>query len=160
MKTFKNYFYPIAVILFALLSVTFTSCSDDDDDSGSASDLVGTWESCLWIYQEKLDGKLVTDISDNDNNLRILFNEDGTYEVRCYENNKWEFDGSGTWSYKNGVLTINGDDSNGIELLDGTEKISVDLKNLKIIYEVTCNYTEFGKTYEVYERVDYRKISE
>ena len=159
MKTFKNYFYPIAVILFALLSVTFTSCSDDDDDSGSASDLVGTWQRVSTTFQQKVNGKITEEYTNNDNNFMIKFNADGTYETNEYDyyNNKWwGWDETGTWSYKNGKLTCC--------IIDDEiyyETITVkELTSSKVVVEGVDKYTENGKSYEEYYLEEYHKISE
>ena len=42
----KNYFYGLlAIVMVALLGVSFVSCNDDDDDNGpKISNIVGTWK--------------------------------------------------------------------------------------------------------------------
>ena len=41
----KKYFSFIAFAMMAVFSLAFVSCSDDDDEkTGSSSELVGTWE--------------------------------------------------------------------------------------------------------------------
>ena len=43
-KMKKNYFWSLlAIMLAAMLSFSFTSCSDDDDETVSNTSLVGTW---------------------------------------------------------------------------------------------------------------------
>lgn len=41
----KKYLYQIFVLILAITSLTFVSCSDGDDDEISSSNIVGTWEN-------------------------------------------------------------------------------------------------------------------
>ncbi|MGN1375826.1 MAG: hypothetical protein ACI4V5_04645 [Prevotella sp.] len=157
MKTLKNYFYPIAVILFALLSVTFTSCSDDDDDSGSASDLVGTWERVSLTFQQKVNGIVTEEYTTNNIKFMTKFNADGSYETAEYYNNKWSWDVTGTWSYKNGKITCCIIEEDDIYYVTSTVK---ELTSSKFVVEGVDKYTENGKSYEEYYLEEYRKISE
>lgn len=139
-----------------LMPISFTSCSDDDDEIGSVSELVGTWEIVSRTYQWKEDGKVVDEETDNENDRRITFNEDGTYQVSEYYN-KWYWDEAGTWSYENGKLTIR----STYEGESWSETATVkELTSSKLVLEYIDKYTEDGTSYEDYELSEYRKISE
>ena len=153
----KRYWH-IFWMLLCLLGVN-TACSDDDDDSGSASDLVGTWQRVYTTFQQKVNGKITEEDTNNENDFMIKFNADGTYETNEYDyyNNKWwGWDVTGTWSYKNGKLTCC-----IIEDEIYYETITVkELTSSKVVFEGVDKYTENGKSYEEYYLEEYHKISE
>lgn len=143
--------------IFMLLPISLVSCSDDDEESvGNKSDLVGTWESVSCTYQWKEDGVIVEEGTDSDNDMRIKFNEDGTYASAEYYNNKWNWEEEGAWNYKNGKITIR-------STYDGetySETFTVKtLTSSKLVVEFIDRYTEDGTSYEDYALWEYRKIS-
>ncbi len=143
--------------LLAIMFLGFSACSDDDEDGvGSASELVGTWEKVSCTYQWKENGKVVDEETDNENDRRITFNEDGTYQVSEYYN-KWYWDDAGMWSYKNGKLTIRSTYEG--ENWSGTATVK-ELTSSKLVFEYINKYTEDGTSYEDYELSEYRKISD
>lgn len=150
-----NFLWLISILM--LMPISFTSCSDDDDEIGSVSELVGTWEIVSRTYQWKEDGKVTEEGTESDNDLRITFNEDGTCKAAEYYNNKWNEDEPGTWSYKNGKITIR----STYEGESWSETATVkELTSSKLVLEYIDKYTEDGTSYEDYELSEYRKISE
>lgn len=150
-----NFLWLISILM--LIPISFTSCSDDDDEIGSASELVGTWEIVSRTYQQKEGGKVIEEGTENDNDSRVTFNEDGTCKVAEYYNNKWDWDQSGTWSYKNGKITIRITDEDESWSRTATVK---ELTSSKLVFEYINKYTKDGTSYEDYELKEYRKISE
>ncbi len=148
-----NFLWLIGLLL--LMPLGFTSCSNDDDEVGSASLLVGTWEIVSRTYQWKEDGKVVEEGSEHDNNSRITINEDGTYKVAEYYNGRWNWDEAGTWSYKNGKIMIR----STYEGFSRTVTVK-ELTSSQSLLEYIDKYIEDGISYEYYELSEYRKISE
>lgn len=144
--------------IFMLLPICLVSCSDDDEEGvGNKSDLVGTWESVSCTYQWKEDGVIVEEGTDSDNDMRIKFNEDGTYASAEYYNNKWDWEEEGTWNYKNGKITIRYEDEGESYSESATVKA---LTSSKLVIEYIDRYTEDGISYEDYALWEYRKISD
>lgn len=97
----KKVFSFLAIVMVALCAITFTSCSDDDDNKSgiSTSDVVGTWvttsfqaDNGTWVdLSNPLYSKLKAYAS---------FNSDGTYKG-------WGSlgTGTGTWKLKGNTLT-------------------------------------------------------
>ncbi|MDR0989338.1 MAG: lipocalin family protein [Prevotellaceae bacterium] len=137
--------------LLLLLPVGFGSCSDDDEGTGSASMLVGTWETVYQFLQEKENG-IVVDEEENTERVRVTFNEDGTYDSAEYYNGEWDWNFEGTWSYTNGKLTV----------IEDGDSFLLTVKTLtasKLVTEETARETYNGNTYEYYALTEFRKIS-
>ncbi|MDO4161325.1 MAG: hypothetical protein Q4D41_12815, partial [Prevotellaceae bacterium] len=90
------------LLLTAMLSFGFSACSDDDEDSGSSSSIIGTWSCYKDVYEDKETGDIETDYD-------------------CYEVIEFKSDGSGTreegmidmtWSVRNGRLYIYAESNN------------------------------------------------
>lgn len=113
----KKYFYLFFVALFATMSFTLTSCSDDDDEPNDPNNenIVGTWERATNIdddwwqkdyIQFKADG---TSISITD----VHFMGDSDVSVEY-----------GKWTKKGNNLTVKADklSDEGIDIDNGTIK--------------------------------------
>lgn len=116
-KKMKKYFYLFFVALFATMSFTLTSCSDDDDEPNDPNNenIVGTWERATNIdddwwqkdyIQFKADG---TSISITD----VHFMGDSDVSVEY-----------GKWTKKGNNLTVKADklSDEGIDIDNGTIK--------------------------------------
>lgn len=99
MKKYFKFFY---LALCAVLAISVTSCSKDDDEPERSSNIVGTWENV---------GELASAVGVTQ---YIQFNEGGVYyEVNVYpaslggevDVNKW------TWSLSGKTLKVNGESS-------------------------------------------------
>lgn len=153
----KNKFLWLTAILM-LLSVSFVACSDDEEESvGSVSELVGTWESVSYTYWWKENGNIVEEGTERESNIRVAFYEDGTCNSAEYYNGRWNWDEAGTWSYKNGKITIKR--TFGGESYSETSTVK-ELTSSKLVIEYIDKYTEDGISYEDYELSEYRKISD
>ena len=95
--------------------------------------------------------------TENDSDTRITFSEDGTCKTAEYYNNKWNWDETGTWSYKNGEITIRITYEGESYSETATVK---ELTSSKLVLEYIDKYTEDGTSYEDYELSEYRKISD
>lgn len=130
--------------LLSLFMVSLSSCFDDDKDLGSSSDLVGNWELISSHYYIKINGQIIDEERDFDLGDVIRFNSDGT----IYE------DGDvAQWSYEGGQIRLE---------YDG-EVNYVPVKSLtssRLEIEFTEKGTEDGATYEYYENMVYKKISD
>ena len=83
----------------------------------------------------------------------MTFNEDGTHKKAEYYYNTWRWEECGTWSYKNGKITV----ANNGE----TETASVkELTSSKLVIELIEKGEEYGIPYESSSRTEYRKISD
>lgn len=151
----NNFLWLISILM--LFPFSLVSCSDDDDEGsvGSTSELIGTWESVSRTYQWKEDGEIIDEGVENDSDIRVIFNEDGTCRMAEYYNGTWHWEDGGVWSYKNGKITIIG--SGGDERESATVK---ELTSSKLVLEFHDKYMEDGISYEDYGLVEYRKISD
>jgi hypothetical protein len=101
----KKLIYILFLILFA--SAFIISCSDDDDDSTTGPDsndgldqsLVGTW------VLTKILSPIAASPEDVGIALTVVFNDDGSMELTS-EDAESTATYPGTWSTKNGELTI------------------------------------------------------
>lgn len=137
-----NFLWLVSILM--LLPISFVSCSDDDEDAGSASELVGTWECTYDYYYEKMNGEILYEEENDDIGHRITFNADGT----CDSDGE-----SANWSYKDGAIHIKS--SEGVEYYP--------VKNLtstEFTLEAYEKFKEDGDTYEYYQKMIYKKISD
>jgi hypothetical protein len=140
--------------IFMLIPVSFTSCSGEDDkeeESGSTSKLVGTWETVSISYQYKENGE-ITDEGVSNDYFCMVFNKDGIYETADSKNE--EVDEWGTWSYNNGEIMIDTKFGSSYSYIVKT------LTKSKLVLEYFKEYTEDGIFYEKYELAELRKISD
>lgn len=132
------------LLLVALFSVSFVSCSDDDDEDN----LIGNWYTIHEQGWEKTDGE-IDDEWDNDvneSNSYLSIKDDHTF-THFYNGNA---DGSGTWSYENGVFTMKDEDDESKANVLKIEKSELVLEFYeKDVYE--------GVTSEYYEKVTFQK---
>lgn len=158
MRIFRT-FYMVAAMLLTTVAVGFSSCSDDDDDDNgvfSTSELVGTWEGVCshYIYWE--DGeKVCEDEYEDDSDIRIKFNADGTCLYAEYYNGKWNWEEEGSWSYSGSVITIINEDGD----VNTSGKVKT-LTSSKLIVEGTIEYTEEGVKCKEYFYEEYRKVND
>lgn len=124
----KSVFYKLmAIMMVAMLSVSFVSCGDDGNNGGSATDsaLIGTWQRI------REDNSLSNDVlifTSSGYMYNKDLNDDGTYEEKKTETYKYKivdghihvdeyekkdnkgFEGKwqdmGAYSVSNGILTI------------------------------------------------------
>ena len=83
------------VALFATLSMSLVSCSDDDKDEPTKNEIVGTWK----LSQVSTDGGTKY-IAWPFETTTATFNSNGTYSGRGYFGT-----GTGTWKQKGKVIT-------------------------------------------------------
>jgi len=144
----KKYLSMMAIAM--LVACFFVSCSDDDDDLGSSSDLIGTWVMVSYEGYEIDEGKKETykgtyDISDQEN--MITFEKDGTYFS--------EEDDDGSWKYSNGILTITWHDYDYGD--DEIIKVKViKLTSSEMVIEE--HHKDRDEEYEYYSKMTFRKL--
>jgi hypothetical protein len=93
MKALKNFFF---VMLMIVSSISFVSCSDNDDDepqSPYASTIIGTWKITHYGSQSNW-------LTWPKSTTTATFNSDGTYSGRGYFGT-----GTGTYTLKNSHIT-------------------------------------------------------
>ena len=91
MKNLKHLFL---VVLLIATTISFVSCSDDDEPSSPyASTIIGTWKITHY-------GSTTNWISWTKSTTTATFNSDGTYSGRGYFGN-----GSGTYKLKDSHIT-------------------------------------------------------
>ncbi len=147
-----------SLIALLITGLSFTACSDDDDnESGSTSKLVGLWESEKIIEWYKEDGVIVEGSLDeeDDTDLRYEFGEDGVLTMYERYNGTWHEDGVGRYKYSGGKIYMSEDG----EEWDG----GVSVKRLDdnvLILEGHAKYREDGVNCEDYMKLTCRRISE
>jgi len=157
MKKFKLFgVFGLLAILFCL---SFSSCSDDDEHVGSASDLIGTWESVHFVGWYKVDGEIVEDYDEDDNTLKVVFNADGTYELyeRWSNDANWGTPELGTWTYKKGTLTTRYVDEYDGEVYENSGPVK-ELTANRLVLEEYSKEKEDGSVLESFSQVTYRKV--
>ena len=95
-----------SLLAMLVCAFVFTSCSDDDN-VGSASDLVGTWQSVQEIYWEKIDGVMDPDYDTEwheSTDVKLEFTADGKLSKYEYYNNKWELEFTVDYTYSGGKI--------------------------------------------------------
>lgn len=85
----KNLWCLLAVLMVTIVSVSFVSCGDDDDEDDIT--IVGTWK-----YDFSSGYGLLT------------FNQNGTARYQEYDKGSWQIDESATYIYSNGSLVVTG----------------------------------------------------
>ena len=121
----KNFLWNmLTIMMVAMLSVSLSSCSNDDDESSDS--IVGTWRLTL------LD-------DDGIWHCQYKFNSDGTLEVKDWvEREPNDYEATGKWSTNNGIISLAIDEYD--DFLDGNytyvESYRYELKgNQLIIYD-------------------------
>ncbi|NDV84108.1 lipocalin family protein [Bacteroides sp. 51] len=141
MKTFRLLSY----LLVAVLSFSFVSCSDDDDDVSYSTSILGTWQISHSKGSEVYNGNEYTwdDAEDED---FWVFNSDGTgYNYYSNETGKYYFD----WSIKGDVMTFQGD-------IDMDKCIIKQLTSDKLVVFHTWSSVEYegeGECTDTYRRI-------
>ena len=155
----------INLFLIGLLSImTFGlgACSDDDDEVGSAADLVGKWQGVSATIVEK-NGDAEQEVTRNINNDGVEFTADGKYVEGYYDEDGWDWvewgdededeDDYGSYTYKNRKLTLTTE--SGLSL-EGNVK---ELTSSKLVIEFRDKYTEDGIDYDVSISLEFRRIN-
>lgn len=115
------------MLLFSAMFLTFSSCSNDDDDFDYPTDtLYGTWEGIAVIHEGNWVD--ITEYPYTKLGFSIKFNSDGTYTGKGYFGN-----GSGTYTAKGKTI---------ITYVNGKEYLRYDIKSL------TNNVAELSMTVE------------
>ena len=100
--------------MLLLGSLFVLSCDEDNPVSGHVNPLVGVWE--MTQIQLTVDGDETIITSDEDFNLVMVYNIDGTFSYTGENINGDDFNGNGTWSTNGSKLTTIEDD--GTNVLD------------------------------------------
>lgn len=140
--------YKIFYALFVLLgmSLSFTACSDDDDEV-SSSQLVGTWEATWEKGYEKWEDEIDEWDEAPEEPFRITFYEDGTWLSEYYYNGKWHDEENGTYSVKGNKIYVS-------DRWDDYEVTIVSITSSQLILE------EKGKDAdeEWYYKITYKRV--
>lgn len=153
MKNFKSLM--IAALAF-MASITLASCSDDDDSPiGSKEDLIGRWESVHETGWEKEDGEIVDEWDETGKSLRWEFYKNGICTAQEWTGSRWESADYGTYTYKNGTITIKSDE------YDEDDVIKVKkLTATELVVEESYSYWDEGDKYEGYICVTFEKVAD
>lgn len=132
----------LSFVLFAILSVGFISCGDDDDEIGGKDTLVGTWQ-CTWSegYEKDLLNSNNDDEWNGAEDFTATFKADGTAVI----------DGDGCkWKLEGNKLSIVDDDAR-----DEWDVFTV----LKLTdSELIIESYEKDDRYEYYDKSTFKKI--
>ena len=141
-----------------LVPISFVACSDDDDEdessSGSSSELVETWVSYFYAEEEDVNGTRVSIDDSYDEDLMVVFYEDGSGISYEYYSNSWHAGESFTWWLSDDYL-YNQYDEDEIEVATVTKLTSSRLELIS-----TESYTSGGNVYMTAYIVYYKKQSE
>ena len=155
MKTIRTILWMMALML---VPMSFVACSDDDDEdessSGSSSELVGTWVSYFYAEEEYVNGTRVSIEDSYDEDLMVVFNEDGTGISYEYYSNSWHAGESFTWWLSGDYLYSQYDDDE-TEVATVTKLTSTTLQLIS-----TESYTSGSNVYMTAYIVYYKKQSE
>lgn len=104
MKKFKFFLFAAAA---AIISVTLSACSDDDNDESYPKNLIGRWQSESRISRTTWDSGETSDSESAYYKTEVEFFDDGTYCVYKGGAPFWQSSeySDGKWSYKNGYIT-------------------------------------------------------
>lgn len=148
--------------LLSIMTFSFVSCSDDDDEVGPVGDLVGKWQSVSVTIVEK-NGDAEQEVTRKSNTLGLEFTADGKYIGGEYDEDGWywaewgedEEDAYGSYTYKNGKLTMT-------DGYNETEEFNVkELTSSKLVIGNSGKYTETdGNVYDASYSIEFRKISD
>lgn len=129
MEKIKNLKYYAMMLIVALTSLSFAACSDDDDDFGGDSELVGVWSD----YER-----------DNIEAWYLQFKSDGTVKSWLMYKGEKEDQGTLSWSTPSeGVLALTGKNPETGKQM--TEKWRYSIKN--DVLKVVC-YDSEGNEYD------------
>ena len=124
----------LALLLAVVFSVGFASCKDDDDDENSGGNIVGTWEC-----EETFGREYSIDI--------YRFYADGTFEYEYLEgdyssgNSRVWAESSGTYSFSDGRVTLNYQESTNVDEIGTTYSFGVRISGNEMYVE------EYGDGY-------------
>ena len=148
----------LLMMALMLVPISFVACSDDDDEdeslSGSSSELVGTWVSYFYAEEEYVNGTRVSIDDSYDEDLMVVFYEDGSGISYEYYSNSWHAGESFTWWLSDDYL-YNQYDEDEIEVATVTKLTSSRLELIS-----TESYTSGGSVYMTAYIVYYKKQSE
>lgn len=143
-----------SLLAMLVCAFVFTSCSDDDN-VGSASDLVGTWQSVQKIYWEKVDG-VMEPYYDTEwhecTDEKQEFTADGKLNIYGLSNNKWKLDFSGDYTYRGSMIMVS--DMPGEEFYPVGKVLVLNSTTLEIEEH---DYDDEDDR-EYYSRIQFRKL--
>ncbi len=162
----KNYFWSmLTMMMVAMLSVAFVSCSSDDDDkeNGSTNSIVGTWEmtNVQGYLEDKETGQRLnfnvnpgtTEFEDLDvaDYVRFEFGSDNKMKAYEWENNTWRLYTTVEYRYDaaSKILTT----APGVEGKEEKVKV-VSLDNTKLVIEST----EEDEDEKLYVKGTFKKV--
>ena len=141
----KKYFYLFALLL--LSATVFTSCSDES----KSDDLVGQWRGVSYHSIETYEDETYEDEGSMEDEL-LLFKSNGNFEYYEEDDGDWEFDGMGTYTYKDGKLKLKYD-GEGDEYIETYNVKSLTSDRLVLEYKETdSNYS--GKITFTFRKVN------
>lgn len=160
MKAFR--FYGM-VLLTVLLSVSLTSCGDDDD-IGNVSNLYGTWQTSYSEGWSKTNGEITDDwmcecvpgYAGNQYSIRLKFSGDGTVTEYEYQTGgTWRIEDTYKYSLKGNKLYIEdyyGDGDDGIFTVKSLSSSQL------VLEEYYSGTYDNGDKYEDYYKETYQKV--
>ena len=138
--------------LLSVMALGFGGCSEDDEGVGSASMLVGLWETVSYYELEKEDGEIVYEETYMESDGRVEFKSDGTFLAYWKGRNGWELDNEGEWEYKSGKIYTKGYEEDGGDLMDIATVEELSSSTLVV------SFSEKDEGYEYYVEETYRRV--
>ena len=165
-----NLIWMIAMLLFGTLN--FTACSDKEDEgSGSTnneisiSNLTGLWQSEYYYYKEIVEGEIIEEGKEKDDEERIQFNTDGTFAWYFYEKDyetgeyDWGRDAYGKWTIEENKIHFFYYQDGGYS--DPDVATIENLTSSELTLELYWKGMEKdGKLYEIWEEFSFKKIGQ
>lgn len=137
-------------IAMALFSFSMASCGDDDDEVGSADELIGTWSVIHEEGYSKANGEIEESWNDDyeEGKETLIFKEDHTV------GGTYLSDKGLTWSYKGNKLTIKWENDHE----DSMELTVLEMSSSRLVGELHDKYKEEGISYEDYGKITCKKM--
>ena len=94
----------MTIMMFAIVSIGFVSCGNDDDDDkkGGTVSLVGTWSLNFGP----------------DDYCLLTFYQNGTVKYQEYDHGQWEEDDTYNYTYNNSILSLTYSDGRKRETIE------------------------------------------
>lgn len=103
--------YNLSIVFLVLISITFSSCGDDDENGNNNTSIVGTWVLIRYIdtncSEPDDNGEQSVTCDDNDCTT-FIFNEDDTFQAIEIEDGMTLNNSTGTYSINGNLLTLTG----------------------------------------------------
>jgi hypothetical protein len=147
------------LLLGLMMTLTFTACCNDDNDSISASDLTGSWLETRWLGWVKIDGVLDHEWDEEPNSPRLYLNADGTGYYTALRKGEWEVTTEFTWTLEGNVLTMTSDYGADGTVVNRNVIESLDENTMVLVYDYEVEAGINGEIYTGHNVSTYTRLT-